>query len=313
MQSSESKLNRALRRKLLGTASALAMVGLLQVPQAARAGTSGDTDPNWSLSATIVGQATFNSGSRTNYGDPSGSNPQVGINAGGDGVVALNLSKFGWNFGLSFNYGHTSDSHAGFGYSDATFPFFAGTGDVRHNESHKIIDFTAGQDVGLGWLGLDGMSVFSAGVEWANFGADTVGNFSYSSKYFSTSFARDIHRRFNGIGPVISWDASTRIGDPGCHLSLSWGAMASVLFGNRKAYGLDFDSRSHSATVPRVSAYLGVGWHPDDSPYTLSVGYALQSTWGVLDGNFDLDGDEESSSVNRLSHGPYAAVTVRFH
>ena len=318
MHSFEKSTNHSLRRKLLGTASVLALVGLVQVPTEARAGDSSMADSDWHMTLDLVGQYTLNSGGRTIYGDPgffAAPNPTVGIANGGDGYLALNLTKGDWVYGLSFNYGRTSTSHAGFSYSYPSFPYYYGSGNVRHTESHKIIDFTVGRDVGLGMLGMDGSSVFSLGVEWGNFAADTVGDFTYGSKYYYTNFRRTIHRRFNGIGPVISWSASTGIGDPAQHLSLNWGVTGSVLFGDRTVYGVNIDDapRKSSGTVPRASGYIGIGWSSPDCPYAIGVGYAVQSSWGVFDGNFDDDGDESSFRINRLSHGPYIDLTLKLH
>jgi hypothetical protein len=177
-----------------------------------------------------------------------------------------------------------------------------------------MLDFTVGQDVGLGMLGMDGTSVVSLGVRWANFKAETVGNFSYGNKYYTTHFSREIHRSFNGIGPVISWAASTPVGDADDHLSVDWGVSAAVLFGARKTWAnnlFDFSPRSKNASVPQAGGYLGLGWHPDDSRFSFHAGYAIQASWGVYDGNFDNDGDEVTNSVNRLTHGPYLDVTMQ--
>lgn len=316
MQSQKISTSRGLRRKLLGTASVVALIGLVQVPSAAQAGDNSMAGSDWHLTLDVVGQYTLNSGGRTIYGDPNFlSNPTVGLSDGGDGYLAFNLTKGDWVYGLSFNYGRTTNSHAGFSYSYPYYPYFYGSGEVRHNESHKIVDFTVGKDVGLGMFGREGSSVVSLGIEWANFAADTAGTFAYGDKYYyATPYPREIHRRFNGIGPVISWNASTPIGDPGSHLSLNWGVMGSVLFGTRTTYGVNaFPPRKDGGSVPRASGYLGVGWTSPDCPYAFSVGYGIQSSWGVFDGNFDDDGDENSFRVNRLSHGPYVDLTLHLH
>jgi len=320
MHSQTNQADHGLRRKLLGTASALALIGLCQFPGAARAGDGGDSD--FKLTLDIAGQFAMNSGGRTVYGDPFEPPPDIGVKNGGEGLVALNLEHDDWIYGLSFNFGRTGTSHAGFSYYTGNlYTHYSGSGQVRHNESHKVLDFTIGRDVGLGMLVMEGSSVVSVGIEWANFSATTIGDFAYASKYdggyYNTNFTRVLRRRFNGIGPVISWNASTPLGDPGSHLSLNWGAMASVLFGPRKFSGNDgafvLTPRSKSATVPRASGYVGVGWHPDDSPFAISAGYAVSATWGVFDGNFDDDGDEIRNSVNRFSHGPYVDLTIQVH
>jgi len=319
MTSQKNSTEVQLRRKLLGTASALAALSAFQVPTQALAADASDSD--WHLTLDIGGQYAFNSGGKTQYADFGSPEPKVGVANGGNGQVALNLETDGWIFGLKFNFGRTGDAHAKALYVYDTYFSYYGKGEVRHSENHKMLDFTVGQDVGLGMFGLEGSSVVSGGVRWANFSAVTVGHFSYGSKYNSefrsnfTSFNREIHRSFNGIGPVISWAASTPIGDPGCHLSFDWGVDAAVLFGSRKAWENltgDFSARSRNGTVPQASGYLGLGWHPDDSRFSFHAGYAVQASWGVFDSNFDDDSDDPRiNHADRISHGPYLDVTMQ--
>jgi len=304
-----------LRRKLLGTASALAALSAFQIPTQALAADASDSD--WHLTLDIGGQYAFNSGGKTQYADFGSPEPRVGVANGGNGQIALNLETDGWIFGLKFNFGRTGDAHnkASVYYSYYGYNYYSATGRVRHNENHKMLDFTVGQDVGLGMFGMEGSSVISGGVRWANFSAETVGHFTYGNKYYYTSFNRELHRTFNGVGPVISWAASTPVGDPGDNLSVDWGVDAAVLFGSRKAWeagpSYDFSPRSKNASVPQVDGYLGLGWHPTDSRFSFHAGYAISASWGLYDSNFDFDEDETRNSVNRISHGPYLDVTMQ--
>src|SRR5262249_32616875 len=62
--------------------------------------------------------------------------------------------------------------HITFGTSHATFTKYpAPFGDARsdNHESHTIVDFMAGKDVGLGAFGRDGSSIVNAGVRFAQF------------------------------------------------------------------------------------------------------------------------------------------------
>ena len=43
----------------------------------------------------------------------------------------------------------------------------------RHDESHTILDFSIGKDVGLGFLGKNASSVFNFGVRFAQFASET--------------------------------------------------------------------------------------------------------------------------------------------
>ena len=108
---------RRLRRRLLGTASAVALLGVMQAPQAARA----DDAAGFHLWLDLTGQYSMNSGGKTVYGEPfdDGTNafhPTVGVRGpgGGDGTIGLTLQEDDWFFNLKFNYGRTGTSRADF-------------------------------------------------------------------------------------------------------------------------------------------------------------------------------------------------------
>jgi hypothetical protein len=135
----------------------------------------------------------------------------------------------------------------------------------RHDESHAVLDFQAGKDVGLGMFGAGGKSVFSAGVRFAQLtsksqaviGADP--DFGFHS-YYTTKIVgvfpfpipgkfifqpqswhlyrsqMDTTRSFHGIGPSASWDASAPlVGSPDrVQLMFDWGVNAALLFGRQK-------------------------------------------------------------------------------
>lgn len=122
----------------------------------------------------------------------------------------------------------------------------------RATETHTMIDFTLGKDVGIGLFGETGKSTVGAGVRMAQFttrvraelNSDPHYNFpsplyafSYQGKYGNVYDAKtDEKRSFHGIGPEITWDTSQQIlgnQDSG-ELSLDWGVNAAVLFGQQK-------------------------------------------------------------------------------
>jgi iron complex outermembrane receptor protein len=148
-----------------------------------------------------------------------------------------------------------------------TFPAYrANFADVQsvHQESHLILDFQAGKDVGLGLFGKDSSSVVSAGVRFAQFstrsdisvkGRTDLEHYNYLSllyggyflarypqKYAAASRFRinsldaGSSRSFQGVGPSISWDASaTLAGNPdSSELTFDWGVNAALLFGKQK-------------------------------------------------------------------------------
>jgi hypothetical protein len=132
--------------------------------------------------------------------------------------------------------------------------------DRVRDESHAVIDFQAGKDVGLGLFGHQGTSVFSAGVRFAQFNSKTTLSvkartdlqrynywtparlIQYPQKYIAASsfrnnaFSASATRSFRAVGPSISWDASSPlVGNNQSDISLDWGANAAVLFGRQKA------------------------------------------------------------------------------
>lgn len=152
-------------------------------------------------------------------------------------------------------YGTGTSTAAAVRYTDVT---------SRHDESHLVLDFQVGKDVGLGLFGRDSTSVLSAGVRFAQFAsksAATVGanpDFRISYKYLSAlppplppipgyfkiplqywhqyRARADIARSFHGVGPTISWNASAPVAGDADRMELmfDWGVNAAVLFGRQK-------------------------------------------------------------------------------
>jgi iron complex outermembrane receptor protein len=115
------------------------------------------------------------------------------------------------------------------------------------NESHAIYDFSVGKDVGLGMLGLKGDSVLSGGVRIVQFSQSSAFNIHADPDaeaiksgpiYYEMDAASAVSKRsFHGVGPSLSWNASTSVvGGPGDNgISVDWGANGAVLFGRQVA------------------------------------------------------------------------------
>lgn len=151
-----------------------------------------------------------------------------------------------------------------------TFPISVGVARfsntvARNDESHTVLDFRAGRDVGVGMFG---SSQVSLGVRFAQFGSrssatlNAVPDFEivphtstfeiyYQSQYVFLNIKRphqrwhhayatsDLSRSFSGVGPSISWDFSLPLGDESRDgiFSIDGGANAAVLFGRQKVRG----------------------------------------------------------------------------
>jgi iron complex outermembrane receptor protein len=154
---------------------------------------------------------------------------------------------------------------------------------VRNSESHAVLDFQAGKDMGLGIIGgRHGSSVVNLGVRFAQFTAksnialksDPDWHFSYKYRYgvklapyqpYHTNQAHlQASRSFRGIGPSLSWNASAPLVDTAqdSELALDWGINAAALFGRQRA-AVRHDAQAQSHPEHNESAgYRIVTYNP---------------------------------------------------
>lgn len=184
-----------------------------------------------------------------------------------EGKIVIEPEASDWVFSAGILYGrsngakhiHNQTVPKSFKFGSKYIPLTGGSGKfadaVTHKqESHSILDFQAGKDVGLGILGPHGQATFNLGLRFAQFhnntnvalnsGPDPVGY-----KYFGTVklLPQDrpftyrgilqASRNFTGLGPSASWDASTPIvgNSNDAAFTFDWGAHAALLFGRQKA------------------------------------------------------------------------------
>jgi hypothetical protein len=262
----------ALRRYLLTTASGAALIGSAPLAY-------GDT-PIDHVYLDFGGQYTMWGGGHTiwdDFGD------RIGAKNGWDANGDVALQSGNWYLTLSANYGRTGVSHRSYVYFGA----------AKHEESHTIVDFTIGKDVGLGMLGLDGSSIISGGVRYEHFIGHTVAHFNYAYPKYEDD-------QFSGWGPVITWKTKTPI-FPDWYFS--WDINGAAVFGSR-SFELNFDQIFHkNVFVPQVGATLGVTWQMPDEPLSFEVGFRGNAYFGVFDRNTG-----EDRTVNRYSGGPFVQV-----
>jgi iron complex outermembrane receptor protein len=126
---------------------------------------------------------------------------------------------------------------------------------VYHDESHSIMDFMAGKDVGLGMFGEEFTTLLSGGLRVAQFDSHSsvdmrarpdlkfvkrpiLGPFYKYNPYFHTYHAdENAARKFHGIGPTVSWSGSVPVlGNDGAGaVNVDWGANGAVLFGRQQS------------------------------------------------------------------------------
>jgi hypothetical protein len=292
-----------------------------------------------------------------------------------EGKIAFQPENSDWIFSAGIRYGR---SHANrhvhhqsaaaehmytFTYASnvyhATYPLDAAAFvDVEglSSEKHMVLDFSAGKDVGLGRLGRDGTSTISAGVRIAQFSADSslsisarpsigytgrLGNilaFPTFHQYFLTAHTE---RDFKGIGPSLSWNASTPLAGNSEHgeLTFDWGINGAVLFGRQRAkadhatqayhltqhrciryrnghcvgqrsgyplvysHGASPPERSRNVTVPNIGAFAGLSFRYIDAK--VSIGYRYDTFLSAMDTGIDT-----AKKSNLTFNGPYASISI---
>lgn len=188
-----------------------------------------------------------------------------------EGGITLQPHYSDWTFSAHIRYGRSNNSRhvhnqtalptiaKTFYYYGNTYNYhfnipFAKVADVRahSSESHMVLDFSAGRDIGIGILGSNSTSAIAAGIRYAQFSiTSTVA--AYARPDISIAYPSYFHvhpyagfnqyfmnahssRSFTGVGPSLSWNASAALaGDPASgELTVDWGINAALLFGRQK-------------------------------------------------------------------------------
>lgn len=214
--------------------------------------------------------------------------------------------------------------------------------EVQTKESHLILDFSAGKDVGLGLSGA-AESKLSLGLRYAQFTTNMNTQFySMPMHYFALNFNEStknrahsyfavshIDRSFRGIGPSLSWEGKIKVaGNPETNeLSADWGINAAILFGRQKvdgfyqsadhylkgdpAFGGTIDitakntplNHSNKRIVPNLGGFAGVTFKSDNAK--VSFGYRADIFFGAMDG-----GLASRDNRDRSFHGPFAKASI---
>jgi len=213
-----------------------------------------------------------------------------------------------------------------------------------NSESHTVLDFMAGKDVGLGMFG--GSSVLSAGIRFAQFDARsnvlmksrpkakaTPSAFGLANNYYAHNYlgSADREAKFRGIGPSISWAASRRLAGNGdtAEFALDWGLNAGLLFGRQKTRTSHHTSGIYSKFGFGGSKYtiLSQYQHPHQRAHSRSIvvpnlggfagaslrfpnakvsfGYRADYFFGAMDSGLDT-----RKSTDRSFHGPFATISI---
>jgi iron complex outermembrane recepter protein len=283
---------RAIRRRLLSSASVFAFLASASAAgDAEAAGDDGDHPVIWielgGQAETVIGQgdafvpaflaANPNASILWEGKSPIQAQKPPLFSFGEEAKITFQPESSDWVFSASIRYGRSGSSNEVDHQTNRLFYLSYNYGvpkyhenprgidkfsdtHVHHSESHSIVDFSVGKDVGMGMFGKGSSSTLSLGVRFAQFTSKTTfdvrarpdvefkyGNlanygrpgvtfqFPYYHTYHATAQAS---RSFHGAGPSLSWNASVPfVGNvQEGEVTFDWGANAALLFGRQKAH-----------------------------------------------------------------------------
>ncbi len=367
---------RDFRWQLLTTVSALALLAAVGMGDAKAADEEPDRPTVWielgGQAENITGQGErFAPAFLAAYPNSTVLGPVTPIQAqkpsqlgfGEEGTISFQPEGSDWVFSAALRYGQSSNTrhvdHQGNGVHQTkyvngvpvsghllTVTKFADT-HAHNQETHAVLDFLAGKDVGLGMFGKDSSSVLSLGVRFAQFASKETFDirarpdlhFKYlpaasaptriALPYFHTYHASgNASRSFRGIGPSLSWTGSTPFvgNQQGGEITFDWGVNAALLFGKQKAHVRHQETGNYKAAGNKY--YSTVYQHPPTGHDTLrsvtvpNVGGFAGLSWRIRDfkvnlgyradfffGAIDAGIDTRKSEMLGF-YGPFASVSV---
>jgi len=251
---------------------------------------------------------------------------------GGEGKISFEPESSNWAFSAALRYGRSNGKkHVHYqtvlpvaskyllGRHSPVHSTLANFADTRAKqyESHAVLDFQAGKDVGLGIFGHGSNSTFSMGVRFAQFTSrqsatiyarsdlqwydrypDNPNKYVPNAKFHAFTAISNVKHSFQGLGPSLSWDASSPLmGDAdSAEVTFDWGLNGAVLFGRQK-------TTAHHQTTDRYFRNVLYN-HP------LYPGGSIQSHYnGVYAHSAD---PARSRSVVVPNLGGFAGVSLKF-
>lgn len=254
---------------------------------------------------------------------------------GFEGKVSLAPEKSQWLFSASVRYGRSNATRASHSETSPGTPVALVSIPQFHlnftnpippygrrlqettfqtNESHLVVDFSVGRDVGIGMFGSGGSSNINFGLRFAQFSAKSSAtitadpDFHFSTKYASTfagfpaqlivpqqfwhvyKFVEQKTHSFHGMGPSLSWNGWARLlGEPeSVEVNMDLGINAAVLFGRQRSQG------QHKTTA---------------NDYHYSVGYGAQTIHNPVPSPVDHN---RSRSVAIPNLGGFVGLSLKF-
>ena len=285
---------------------------------------------------------------------------------GAEGKISFRPDGSAWEFSAAIRYGRSNNkkhlhqqTKLYSQYLNTKYPRVPGQpkfktktaakfSDIRaqNSESHAVIDFKAGRDVGLGIFS----STASLGVRLADFTSASHANviarpevafkdYVFIGKYFPAAYHTDYiaegenERSFHGVGPSLSWEGNIPVfGDRDSAITFDWGVNAAALFGRQKAEGTHqtsahyyFDANSLAGGNTHIPPGYPIPPHPHDRSRSVVVpnigglaGISFRYSAAKVSFGYRADlflgamdmGIDTRHTVNRNFYGPFATIAV---
>jgi hypothetical protein len=279
---------------------------------------------------------------------------------GGEGKLSFSPEGSDWVFSVAARYGRSNSKKRSHQQTTGVRKFIVRGAPLyvtnhmfadyktRSEESHTVLDFTVGKDVGLGVFGREGSSLINAGVRFANFASQSSAtiiaqprlefhDYTILAKYhislpnhYNYTAVAQTDRSFRGIGPSLSWDASLPLlgNESSGALTFDWGVNGAVLFGRHKAIG------HHTVEALYYSRYKPGAYHVTEAyhhatPHNRSrsvtvpnvggfLGFSMRYPGAKVSFGYRADlffnavdvGIDSTHSADRNFYGPFATVSI---
>ena len=285
---------------------------------------------------------------------------------GEEGKISIQPENSDWTFSAALRYGrsgkvrhvHHQTTRSFVGHTNAgtagtaTQPYITSANNfadtlVKRSESHAVLDFSAGKDVGVGMFGKSGSSVLSLGVRFAQFASkesmDLRARPDLKIKYAPSANASPkvplpyyhvyhatggASRSFHGIGPSLSWNGSQPFtgNERDGELTVDWSANAAILFGKQRAHVTHQESGHYKTALNKYyrPLYPPVprGHDTDRAVVVPNVGGSIGLSWRVENFKASLgyrsdfffgavdSGIDVRKSETLSFRGPFATISV---
>lgn len=287
---------------------------------------------------------------------------------GFEGKIVFEPEGSEWQLAASIRYGRSNRSarlHQEATITSTKLGFFAdyyhrigdyyqtmGYADTRvsNSESHTVLDFTAGKDLGIGALG---KSALHFGIRFAQFNTKSGVALhevpdGFASRYFpfvQRSFPVRVYhineldgslqRSFSGIGPSLKFESTGVLSGSrdDSAFTFDWGANAAILFGRQKAAGRENVSVEYHDKYAEPGAYYPHGLPAEVTSQTHLIdrsrsvvvpnvggfaGFSLKFPNAKISLGYRADfffgamdgGTTARKTYDRSFHGPFATVSV---